>query len=206
MCTPTIIAIEYFFYRKSQDKRILYTLIPVCLGTFITVFTDMEMNYYGTFMAILAVVSNSLYTIYGTEKQKELKANSLQVLLYQSITSAVMLAFTIPFFDDTEVISEYDWGNGNNLFWIISSCITAFFVNFSFFLVAGKTSPLSVNVVGYFKTVLVFVGGIILFTSAISAKNLLGVFLTLVGVAWYSYVKYKMSLESNPVLPTTNKN
>jgi len=205
MCTPTIISIEYFFYRKSPDRRVLPPLIPVCLGTFITVFTDMEMNYYGSVMALLAVLTNSMYTIYGTEKQKELKANSFQILLYQSIMSAVILVFTIPFFDDTEQLYGYDWKNGNNVFWIIFSCLTAFFVNVSFFLVAGKTSPLSVNVVGYFKTVLVFVGGFLLFTTAISSKNLIGVAFTLFGVAWYTYEKYKIQQESALSLPTTNK-
>ncbi|KAF0984693.1 hypothetical protein FDP41_000592 [Naegleria fowleri] len=205
MCTPCIILIEYFFYRKTPDRRILFPLIPVCVGTFITVFTDLEMNYYGTIMAILAVLTNSMYTIYGTEKQKELKANSLQILLYQSIMSAVILSVTIPFFDDMEVLPEYDFRDANNLFWIIFSCVTAFFVNVSFFLVAGKTSPLSVNVVGYFKTVLVFIGGIMLFTDIVSAKNLLGVTLTLLGVAWYTYEKYKITQESVLVLPTTNK-
>ncbi|EFC46249.1 predicted protein, partial [Naegleria gruberi] len=201
VCTPTIIGIEYLFYRRTQERR-----IPVCLGTFVTVFTDMDMNLYGSFMAILAVISNSLYTIYGTEKQKELNANSLQVLLYQSLTSAFILMFTIPFLNDVHVIYNYDWRDGNKLMWIFASCVTAFFVNFSFFLVAGKTCPLSVNVIGYFKTCLVFVGGFLLFTSYISFKNLIGVILTLIGVAWYTHEKYEMGrMEEETILPTSNK-
>ncbi|KAL9644580.1 hypothetical protein ABK040_015319 [Willaertia magna] len=206
MCTPTIIVIEYFLYKEKPDKRILPTLIPVCLGTFITVFTDLEMNWYGTMMSILAVFSNALYTVYGTTKQKELKANSLQILLYQSLMSGIMLIFAIPFFDNTEALRNYNW-SFDNIIVILSSCFTALFVNFSFFLIAGKTSPLSVNVVGYFKTVLVFVGGFLLFSSVVTIQNALGVLLTLVGVAWYTYEKYKITEEEkqSTILPTSNK-
>jgi solute carrier family 35, member E3 len=66
-------------------------------------------------------------------------------------------------------------------------------VNFSFFLLVGVTSPLTVNVVGYLKTVIVFVGGYLLFDKSkqkeLDYKNILGIATVLLGVLWYTMVK-----------------
>jgi drug/metabolite transporter (DMT)-like permease len=44
-------------------------------------------------------------------------------------------------------------------------------------------------VVGYFKTVIVFLGGWILFDQQLNIKNIIGIILTLIGLAGYTYVK-----------------
>lgn len=43
--------------------------------------------------------------------------------------------------------------------------------------------------VGYFKTVIVFIGGWLLFDQQLNAKNIIGIILTLGGLAGYTYVK-----------------
>lgn len=212
LCTPFIIAIEYYLYNKSTSKDTLYSLIPVCVGIFITVITDMEINLVGTIFALLAVGANSFYTVFGKTKQNELKANPQQILLYQSAISAVILSFFIPFFDDMPKLMEYNLTLNKALWILVSACFAAG-VNFSFFLLVGKTSPLSfaffffishlsmsffsqkkkhthsVNVVGYLKTCIVFIGGVLFFAQDLNIKNLFGVGLTLLGVLWYTKVK-----------------
>jgi solute carrier family 35 protein E3 len=188
LCTPVIIAIESVFYGKYTDNRVKLSLIPVCLGIFITVATDFEVNLIGTVFALVAVVSNSLYTIYGKTKQSELQANAMQILLYQSIQSAVILLFCIPIFDDTSKLLAYKFDT-DSMTWILVSCFTAFAVNLSFFLLVGKTSPLTVNVVGYLKTCIVFIGGFLFFDTVVDMKNIIGISLTLLGVLAYTYVK-----------------
>ena len=120
----------------------MYSLIPVCIGIFITVVTDMEINFVGTIFALLAVAANSFYTVFGKTKQNELKAGPQQILLYQSIISAVMLAFCVPFFDDMNKLKQYNL-TLNRAVWILISAMCAAGVNFSFFMLVGKTSPLS---------------------------------------------------------------
>jgi uncharacterized membrane protein YuzA (DUF378 family) len=65
LCTPTIILIQERFYGISTDNRTKISLLPVCFGIFVTVVTDMEVNLVGTIFAILATISNTLYTIVG---------------------------------------------------------------------------------------------------------------------------------------------
>jgi solute carrier family 35 protein E3 len=190
LCTPAIIAIETLVYNKPTSFQIKLTLIPVCFGIFVTVCTDVEINLIGSIFALVAVGSNAMYTIYGKRKQNELNVNAMQLLLYQSIMSAIILAFCVPVFDNIKELAEYEFTLPNVLL-ILGTCITAFLVNLSFFLIVGKTSPLSVNVLGYFKTCLVFVGGVLFFDTNADFKNIFGITLTMIGVLLYTYVQLK---------------
>ena len=126
LCTPLIIFIQSQFYDIQTDTRTKLSLLPVCIGIFITVATDMEINFYGTIFACLATISNTLYTIvkkkiffndkflkWGKTKMNELDANPMQILLYQSITSCILLLFCIPIFDNVELLMAYHYDSEN---------------------------------------------------------------------------------------------
>ncbi len=194
-CTPLIILIETNVYRKTTDNRVKLSLVPVCIGICITVVTDMSINFRGSVYAFLAVLSNTMYTIYGKTKQNELGCNAMQIRIYQAAQSAIILMFFVPFLDDMGKLLEFDFTKVTSLFWILFSCFAAFTVNFSFFLLVGKTSPLTVTVVGYFKTCIVFVGGWLMFDQNLTVQNTVGIVITLLGVALYTYVKYNVDLE-----------
>jgi solute carrier family 35, member E3 len=70
LCTPVIIFIEYYFYNKETSRNTILSLVTVCIGIFITVVTEMSMNFIGTVYAILAIASNSLYTIVRKKNKK----------------------------------------------------------------------------------------------------------------------------------------
>lgn len=188
LCTPVIVAIEYFHYGKSETRETLLSLVPVCAGIFIAVFTDPEMNAVGTFWALLAIVANSLYTIWGKTKTSELGVTPMQILTYQAPMSAAMLLLTLPLMDPIDKLIAYTY-SPTSLFFIGLSCVFAFGVNFSFFLFVGQTSPLTMNVVGYLKTCLVFLGGFIFFDTQATLQNVTGIALTLFGLALYTKAK-----------------
>lgn len=76
-------------------------------------------------------------------------------------------------------ISPACWG------WVILSALLAFLVNLSLFLVIGRTSPVSYNVLGHTKLCVILLGGYLLFGDAASPKNLVGVACALIGIFWY---------------------
>lgn len=61
--TPAIVLVQYYFYGVVTDNYTRLTLLPICVGSLISVFTDLETNLLGTVWAILAVISNTMYTI-----------------------------------------------------------------------------------------------------------------------------------------------
>jgi solute carrier family 35 protein E3 len=188
MCTPLIVAVEMFQYEKHQSRETLVALLPVCVGIFVTVFADAHLSVIGTFWAVLAIISNSFYTIWGKTKQSELNASPMQLLIYQAPISAVILCFMLPWMESLSALRHFTF-TPHAVFCIGLSCVFAFGVNFSFFLFVGQTSPLTMNVVGYLKTVLVFVGGWVFFDSDPTWQSAFGIFMTLVGLAMYSKAK-----------------
>ncbi|KAG5515515.1 hypothetical protein RHGRI_036524 [Rhododendron griersonianum] len=70
---------------------------------------------------------------------------------------------------------------------IILSCVIAVFVNFSTFLVIGKTSPVTYQVLGHLKTCLVLGFGYTLLHDPFTSRNILGILVAILGMVLYSY-------------------
>ena len=70
---------------------------------------------------------------------------------------------------------------------IILSCIIAVSVNFSTFLVIGKTSPVTYQVLGHLKTCLVLAFGYTLLHDPFTERNIIGISIALLGMGLYSY-------------------
>jgi solute carrier family 35 protein E3 len=188
VCTPVIVGLEWFVYGQRQSKQTLLSLLPVCVGVFVTVYSDSSVNLKGTFWAILAIVANSFYTIWGKTKQRELGVTPMQILTYQAPISALMLVFLMPFIDNYNDLAAWK-PTSVGLTYIALSCIFAFGVNFSFFLFVGQTSALTMNVVGHLKTCLVFLGGFTFFDTVPTIQNVSGIAITLLGLVLYSKAK-----------------
>jgi solute carrier family 35, member E3 len=202
LVTPVLIMLEYFTQGKTQTRETLLSLVPVCVGIIITVYTDAEVNFIGTFWAFLAIIANAFYTMWGSTKQKELEVSPMQILSYQAPVSAVLLLFTLPVFEPWQELIAFKYSSKSVAF-IFLSCLFAFGVNFSFFLSVGKTSPLTINVLGYLKTCLVFIGGFIFFETVPTWQNILGISLTMIGFALYTKSKMPSSSSSTTPLPAT---
>eukprot|EP00698_Gefionella_okellyi_P020037 TRINITY_DN6236_c0_g1_i2.p2 TRINITY_DN6236_c0_g1~~TRINITY_DN6236_c0_g1_i2.p2 ORF type:complete len:135 (+),score=33.91 TRINITY_DN6236_c0_g1_i2:644-1048(+) len=118
----------------------------------------------------------------------------MQLLLYQSPISAVMLLFLIPVFDNVGALVKYTY-TSTAISAILFSAVLAFFVNLSIFLVIARTSPVTYNVVGHFKLTLIILGGWFFFDATLDYRNMFGVALTLVGV--FIYTHFKMEDQAN---------
>lgn len=196
LCTPLIVLIEWLTEGKRQSTATLVSLVPVCLGIAVAVYADSKITYIGCFWAALAVISNSFYTIWGKTRQQALNVTPMQILSYQAPLSAAMLVLAAPAMDDMPAFMAFQY-TPYAITCIALSCLFAFGVNFSFFLFVGQTSPLTMNVVGYLKTVLVFAGGFIFFEDSLTPQTAIGISLTLLGVALYSKAKLAPAVKSN---------
>ena len=70
---------------------------------------------------------------------------------------------------------------------IILSCLIAVSVNFSTFLVIGKTSPVTYQVLGHLKTCLVLGFGYTLLHDPFTERNIIGILVAICGMGFYSY-------------------
>eukprot|EP00268_Persea_americana_P047908 TRINITY_DN5020_c0_g1_i6.p1 TRINITY_DN5020_c0_g1~~TRINITY_DN5020_c0_g1_i6.p1 ORF type:complete len:184 (-),score=14.64 TRINITY_DN5020_c0_g1_i6:314-865(-) len=127
--------------------------------------------------------------------QKRFKVSSTQ-LLYQSCPYQAMTLFvTGPFLDwllTNQNVFAFKY-TPQVLVFIVLSCLISISVNFSTFLVIGKTSPVTYQVLGHLKTCLVLGFGYVLLHDPFSLRNIFGILIALVGMIIYSYF---CSLES----------
>jgi solute carrier family 35 protein E3 len=186
MTTPVIVFLQTLFYGESFSGPIKGALFIICVGVAISTVTDVQLNLLGTLIATVAVFVTSQYQIWVGTKQKELDLNSMQLLLYQAPLSAGMLIPCIPLLDN---VSKMTVPSTQTVGVILISCFFAFLVNLSTFLVIGKTSPITYNVLGHFKLTVILVLGFVLFAYPIDYKNLTGIGITLIGIFYYTHLK-----------------
>lgn len=193
MTTPTVVIIEALLYQKYLDTMLKMSLVPVCLGVIFTTVTDFRLNLIGTGYAVAGVIVTSFYQIWSGTLQRSLDCNGLQLQTYVAPLAALFLLPFIPILDrwrpaDPESIWYYNF-NANNLAVIGTTGLFGFLVNISIFLVIGRSSPLSYNILGHCKTAVVLLSDYILFDRPFTVKSTAGIVLTLIGVFWYTNLK-----------------
>lgn len=196
LTTPMIVVIQTIWFNETFSTKIKLSLAITCVGVAIGTVTDTEANLIGTIVALSALAITSMYQIWVGTKQKELECNPYQLLYWQAPISALILIPCVPVLDlwlpdkDPNAPPKvFEMPSGPAMGAILLSSVLAFFVNLSIFLVIGKTSPVTYNVLGHFKLCVILSLGFLFFGNPIDYKNLTGIAVTLAGVFWYTHLK-----------------
>lgn len=186
---PCTVLLETLFLSKRFSKRIQFSLTILLVGVGIATVTDLQLNVLGSILSLLAVVTTCVAQIMTNTIQKKYKVSSTQLLYqscpYQSFTLFIVGPFLDKFLTNQNVFA-FNY-TPQVLFFIGLSCLISVSVNFSTFLVIGKTSPVTYQVLGHLKTCLVLGFGYILLHDPFSWRNIFGIFVALVGMVLYSY-------------------
>lgn len=187
LTTPLIVLIQTMFYNETFTLKIKLSLALTCVGVAIATVTDSQANFVGTLVALSALLITCMYQIWVGTKQKELECNSYQLLYLQAPISAILLLPLIPVLDNLDKLME--WPSSDTVVAIGISSVLAFLVNISIFLVIGKTSPVTYNVLGHFKLTIILSLGFFAFGAVVDYRNIIGILVTLSGVIWYTQLK-----------------
>ncbi|KAI5679809.1 hypothetical protein M9H77_01036 [Catharanthus roseus] len=186
---PCTVLLETLFFRKKFSRNIQFSLCVLLLGVGIATVTDLQLNVVGSVLSLLAVLTTCVAQIMTNTIQKKFKVSSTQ-LLYQSCPyQAITLFITGPFVDGlltNQNVFAFKY-TPQVLGFIVLSCLISVSVNFSTFLVIGKTSPVTYQVLGHLKTCLVLAFGYVLLHDPFSWRNVLGILIAVVGMVLYSY-------------------
>eukprot|EP00252_Welwitschia_mirabilis_P020310 TRINITY_DN4948_c0_g1_i3.p1 TRINITY_DN4948_c0_g1~~TRINITY_DN4948_c0_g1_i3.p1 ORF type:complete len:353 (-),score=40.19 TRINITY_DN4948_c0_g1_i3:219-1277(-) len=186
---PCTVLLETLFFRKQFSRQIQLSLAVLLIGVGIATVTDLQLNLLGSILSLLAILTTCIAQIMTNTIQKRFKVSSTQ-LLYQSCPyQATTLLIIGPFLDGlltNENVFAFKY-TSHVLLFIILSCLISVSVNFSTFLVIGKTSPVTYQVLGHLKTCLVLAFGYVLLHDPFSWRNILGILIAIVGMALYSY-------------------
>ncbi|XP_041995490.1 UDP-xylose transporter 1-like isoform X2 [Salvia splendens] len=210
---PFTVLLETLFFKKQFSKNIKLSLSILLLGVGIASVTDLQLNFVGTILSILAIITTCVGQILTNTIQKRLNVSSTQLLYQSAPFQSAILFVTGPFVDrflTKQNVYAYKY-SPVVLGFIVLSCLIAVFVNFSTFLVIGKTSPVTYQVLGHLKTCLVLAFGYTLLHDPFTWRNIIGILVAVVGMGLYSYfctneTKRKQLVDVSPTPPDKDAN
>ena len=192
-CIPVTIGLQYLLYHQTITQDVAWTLVPLTIGVGLSTVYDVDANYLGTIYAILAVLATALAQIFTSTKQKALGCNALQLLYHTSPVIAVGMFIMCPMFDDLGGLYNYTYSTPV-VFRILLTCVLALGVNISNYVVLGMTSPLTYQVLGHGKTILILILGFIVFAKPVDSRQAVGILIGLFGVVAYTELKRRQTL------------
>lgn len=188
------------------------SLLVMLVGVGLATVSDVGLNIVGTIYALTAILATVIAQIAVKNAQQSLKLDHMQLLLHVSpIISCAMFAsspiFDCVFFDQGKQISLIHYIERGHLTlkvasWILLTCICAFSVNITNYLVIGKTSPVTYQVIGHFKTVLILLSGWLFTDQRTSYIGVMGTVVAVIGMMLYSYSK---QIENNSAARLADK-
>ena len=188
---PTMCVLELVFMGKKFSRRVIQAIVVVLIGVGVATVSDLEMNPAGTIAAIVGVVSTSAQQILVAHLQKKHNVTSNFLLAKTSPYMAGSMLLFGPALDELitgKWVFDYEWSSVA-AFALVVSCFFAVLVNVSSFLCIGRFSAVSFQVIGHVKTCLVFFFGWVIFAAPITARNVMGCSLAVVGMIYYSHAK-----------------
>ncbi|PHT78683.1 hypothetical protein T459_16735 [Capsicum annuum] len=186
---PFTVLLETIFLKKQFSRNIKFSLLILLLGVGIASITDLQLNFVGTILSLLAIVTTCVGQILTNTIQKRLNISSTQLLYQSAPFQAAILFVTGPMVDQfltKKNVFAHKYSNVV-LGFILLSCLIAVSVNFSTFLVIGKTSPVTYQVLGHLKTCLVLGFGYTLLHDPFTSRNIVGILVAIVGMGLYSF-------------------
>lgn len=186
---PFTVLLETAFLKKQFSRKIKFSLFILLIGVGIASITDLQLNFLGTILSLLAIITTCVGQILTNTIQKRLNVSSTQ-LLYQSAPFQAGVLFVSGPLVDQMLTKKNVFAHKYSplvLGFILLSCLIAVSVNFSTFLVIGKTSPVTYQVLGHLKTCLVLGFGYTLLHDPFTERNIIGITVAVIGMGLYSY-------------------
>ncbi|KAM7277596.1 hypothetical protein ACFE04_004730 [Oxalis oulophora] len=186
---PFTVLLETIFLKKQFSQKIRMSLFLLLVGVGIASITDLQLNFVGTVLSILAILTTCVGQILTNTIQKRLNVTSTQLLYQSAPFQAAILFVSGPVVDKfltKQNVFAFKYST-IVLAFILLSCVISVSVNFSTFLVIGRTSPVTYQVLGHLKTCLVLAFGYTLLHDPFTHRNIIGILVAMLGMGLYSY-------------------
>ncbi|CAG8752721.1 11346_t:CDS:2, partial [Racocetra persica] len=188
--TPIFTIVLSITFLKKQFTTMTYiSLLPVVLGVVFATVGDYYFTKMGFFLTVLGTILAALKTVVTNRVQVgRLKLHPLDLLLRMSplaFVQTVIYAYVTGELQRVRAFSRTEM-TMSLVFALITNGVIAFFLNVVSFTANKKTSALTMTVAGNVKQVLSIILAVVIFNLTITPTNGLGIFLTLLGGAWYA--------------------
>ncbi|XP_057460856.1 probable sugar phosphate/phosphate translocator At3g17430 isoform X1 [Actinidia eriantha] len=170
---------------------VFLNMVMVSIGVVISSYGEIHFNVVGTIYQVTGIFAEALRLVLTQVllQKKGLTLNPITSLYYIAPCSFVFLF--VPWYLLEKPGMEVSQIQFN--FWIFfSNALCALALNFSIFLVIGRTGAVTIRVAGVLKDwILIALSTVIFPESAITRLNIIGYAIALCGVVMYNYLKVK---------------
>ena len=187
---PCTCCVEYLLYGRVFTSKMVLAIVVTLMG--VGLVSINELNYsdstLGVFVALCSVVSSSGQQLLVRHLQLKHNVSAGQLLGVVAPAQGASLLLLSPFLDKITTggfVTDYDWTQGAMVCMALS-CSAAVLVNVSQFLVLGRFTAVTYQVLGHAKTVCVLVVGYVFFGGVITGQQLLGMSMAIAGMMAYS--------------------
>ncbi|BAT76987.1 hypothetical protein LR48_Vigan01g292700 [Vigna angularis] len=170
---------------------VFFNMLLVSVGVVISSYGEIHFNVVGTVYQVTGIFAEALRLVLTQVllQKKGLNLNPITSLYYIAPCSFVFLF--VPWYLLEKPVMEVSQIQFN--FWIFfSNALCALALNFSIFLVIGRTGAVTIRVAGVLKDwILIALSTVIFPESAITWLNIIGYAIALCGVVMYNYIKVR---------------
>lgn len=186
---------SYLMLRVEQHQRIVSACVIIMFGTSIGAMGNLNFSLVGAFYSISWPAIVALYGIYVKKTLLALRNDVWALVQYNTIMSIAIMVPLVMLSGELHDIFSTVWFWDEFGFWLqmLITAMTGFAVNIAMLLLLMQTSPLTLIVASVCKTSIQALVVAVIFGNRMTLLNLSGMLITLVGSAYYSYIR---SIES----------
>ncbi|KAA0052158.1 putative sugar phosphate/phosphate translocator [Cucumis melo var. makuwa] len=170
---------------------VFFNMVLVSVGVVVSSYGEIHFNVVGTVYQVTGIFAEALRLVLTQVllQKKGLTLNPITSLYYIAPCSFVFLFVPWYLLEKPEMqVTQIQFN-----FWIFfSNALCALALNFSIFLVIGRTGAVTIRVAGVLKDwILIALSTVIFPESTITGLNIIGYAIALSGVLMYNYIKVK---------------
>jgi solute carrier family 35 protein E3 len=193
LCTiPYLVVYKYFALGVNTSFKVLSSLTILLIGLCMFTVNDVQFNLIGCIIAVIAVITTAHYQLMANLFQKKFAVNGTQ-LSHRVGLPQFVICFGAGLVIETHgslSIFAQDF-TLTQMVLIVISGLCAVVGNVIGFSLIGRAGPVTFQVVGHVKTMLIFIFGLLMFpsegeTRAQLMKKVLGLGVSMCGVVLYT--------------------
>lgn len=202
LIAPILVVWQYVWFGIVTDRRERNALIPLLFGVGLITVSDINPSSVGTLWAVLQLLCAAAVQTWAKTKQVAHNMDATQMLHNNSFVCFAIMAPIAPIVDYSLVggwVQEMEY-SAPLVGAIFLSAMVALLLNLSCFVIIGHKGPIAFQVVGYLKTVLVFLGGHWLFQEYYELKKVCGVSIAILGLIYYTHIKSVVDSDAREII------
>lgn len=202
------VILSQLILKERHTKWVYLSLLPIVAGVVIASFTEISFDLIGLISALISTLGFSLQNIYSKKVLKDTSMHHLR-LLHLLGRLALFMFLPIWLFVDFKVVAQPSLlfqGSYRTLALLLADGILNWLQNIIAFCVMAMVTPLTYSVSSAFKRIFVIGVSLFILGNPVTGMNIVGMFLTILGV--FAYNRAKLSAKKTAkyeLLPTTVK-